>query len=492
MATTKGTFALVRPPWGGGRGRTRPGNEAKIPLSKLVGDALSTRGRRGATGRRERQVSTEEQLIEPIGGWVVMAVMTELVVGAFMLVAADSPGYWLDLLGAVISGVALTVFGCGFYIVRPDEARVLVSAGGSYLGTVRRNGLAWTLPTVTKERVSLGAHDHCSEVLSVTGAGGTPVEVGAVVTWQVVDTARAVFDVEDYEVFLHGQTEGAARQVAGGYRGDGHGDSQPPTRADAGPVATALRAELQERLEPAGIAVIEATLRRPARLPEIAFPRAAPQAGRLGGATLAEDLFLVLLDPRSGRLPLRAGVGLYGALLAELVLKDRVVDHDGCLVVVDRSPTADSILDEAFGALDGSARRRKAGYWVGHLSRHVPDLDDRLAERLVADGIVRVEERRGGLFRDRVLGVSYRLENPLARQRLTNGLLDALFAPDGGDLRSRTLLELLSPLIGGYPRVGPWGRGAVRKRLQALDHLPTPARSIISAVTHEARKDLED
>jgi regulator of protease activity HflC (stomatin/prohibitin superfamily) len=146
----------------------------------------------------------------------------------------------------------------------------VVTFFGRYVGTVRRNGLVWTLPLTMKERVSLRVQNFDSETLKVNDANGNPIEVAAVIVWRVVDTAQAAFDVEDYQDFVKIQTETAVRHMASEYPYDAYQDGQHSLRANADQVTSFLHTELQEQLALAGVEVLRTQLRRLAYAPEIA------------------------------------------------------------------------------------------------------------------------------------------------------------------------------------------------------------------------------
>jgi regulator of protease activity HflC (stomatin/prohibitin superfamily) len=141
---------------------------------------------------------------------------------------------------------------------------------GYYLGTVRDNGLRWTWPLTARRIVSLRAQNFDSEMLKVNDAAGNPVEVAAVIVWRVVDTAKAVFAVEDYGGFVRIQTETAVRHMTSLYPYDSYEAGMPSLRANADDVMVSLQTELQQQLEPAGVEVLRAQLRRLAYAPEIA------------------------------------------------------------------------------------------------------------------------------------------------------------------------------------------------------------------------------
>ena len=160
----------------------------------------------------------------------------------------------------------------GFFMLQPNEA-VVLTLFGSYLGTDRAPGLRSTLPWNLRKKLSVRARNHNIETLKVNDKRGNPVEIAAVVVWRVEDTAQALFDVEDFENFVKVQSESALRHVATGYNydtGEDHEAGEVTLRAGAEVVAEALRAELQVRVQLAGVKIEEAKLTHLAYAPEIA------------------------------------------------------------------------------------------------------------------------------------------------------------------------------------------------------------------------------
>ena len=170
--------------------------------------------------------------------------------------------------GVVLTLVAVAAF-AGLFIVQPNQSMV-ITVLGNYKGTVRKTGLWWTNPIALRKGLSLRVRTLDNDVLKVNDAVGNPVEIAAVINWQVVDTARASFDVDDFEQFVQTQAEAAVRHVASLYPYDNYEDEGFSLRAHADEVAEAMRAELQQRVEVAGIAVLAARLRRLAYATEIA------------------------------------------------------------------------------------------------------------------------------------------------------------------------------------------------------------------------------
>ncbi len=157
----------------------------------------------------------------------------------------------------------------GFFILQPNEARVLVLFG-KYRGTVRKAGFHWVNPFTDKPKLSLRARNQEGESLKVNDKQGNPIEIAAVVVWQVRDTAKALFDVNNYEDFVRIQSETALRHVASMYAYD-HGEEHEVTlRAGGDEVAKTLCTELRERLATTGVDVLEARLMHLAYAPEIA------------------------------------------------------------------------------------------------------------------------------------------------------------------------------------------------------------------------------
>jgi regulator of protease activity HflC (stomatin/prohibitin superfamily) len=157
----------------------------------------------------------------------------------------------------------------GLFVVNPNEGRVL-QLFGDYVGTVRIPGLRWANPFYSKKRISLRVRNFESSRLKVNDNEGNPIEIAAVVVWQVVDTAEAVFQVDDYNNYMKIQSESALRNLATSYSYDAHDDRQMSLRGHTSAVAEHLKKEIQERLSRAGVEVIEARISHLAYAPEIA------------------------------------------------------------------------------------------------------------------------------------------------------------------------------------------------------------------------------
>ena len=204
------------------------------------------------------------------GGVVLVLLLALLVVTVMMFrsaILSGSPGGagWAGLL------FTLTAIGAvGLFVVSPGEARVLQLLG-SYAGTVKQAGFWWTNPfTTPRRRVSLRVRNFESAKLKVNDHNGNPIEIAAVVVWQVVDTAEALFQVDDYNNFVKVQTEAALRNLATAYAYDAHAEGQIALRSSTGEVAEHLKDEIQQRLSKAGVQVVEARISHLAYAPEIA------------------------------------------------------------------------------------------------------------------------------------------------------------------------------------------------------------------------------
>ncbi|MDH4015246.1 MAG: SPFH domain-containing protein [Chromatiales bacterium] len=173
------------------------------------------------------------------------------------------------VIGGIIAAIVVLVLWIGFFMVNPNEAKVL-QLFGKYIGTAKDPGLRWANPFLAKRAVSLRVRNFESGKLKVNDSTGNPIEIAAVVVWKVVDSAEAVFEVDDYEEFVTIQSEAALRNLATTYPYEAHNDGDVALRSDPQQIAGALRSEIQARLEKAGVEVIEARISHLAYAPEIA------------------------------------------------------------------------------------------------------------------------------------------------------------------------------------------------------------------------------
>jgi regulator of protease activity HflC (stomatin/prohibitin superfamily) len=230
-----------------------------------------------ATPTPSQQTTSEQQPGRASSGFVGLAFELALLVAAIGLFTGaaladddDQIGLaWLLGIAGVIAAALLIFSLNGFFLLQPNQAAVITLLG-RYRGTVRKDGWWWVNPLMKRQKVSLRVRTFDSDVLKVNDAVGNPVEIASVIVWQVADTAKAEFDVEDFEAFVQIQTEAAVRHVASEYPYDDYEEGQLSLRANADEVTGTLQTELQERLEVAGVVVLDTRLRRLAYAPEIA------------------------------------------------------------------------------------------------------------------------------------------------------------------------------------------------------------------------------
>ncbi len=195
-----------------------------------------------------------------------------LATGAFGLLlvvrgaATDSPlvalpGFALIILAVICLG--------GLFVVNPNEGRVL-TLFGKYVGSVKIPGLWWVNPFMAKKKVSLRIRNFETTKMKVNDANSNPIEIAAVVVWKVVDTAEAMFEVDDYEHYVKVQSEAAVRSLATAYPYDAHSDGEEALSTHTDQVSKRMLTEVQERLGKAGVEVTESRISHLAYSPEIA------------------------------------------------------------------------------------------------------------------------------------------------------------------------------------------------------------------------------
>ena len=172
-------------------------------------------------------------------------------------------------VGGVLTVFLSFILILGLFVVNPNEAKVL-QFFGRYAGTVKQPGLRWANPLYTKRRISQRIRNFESAHLKVNDNEGNPIEIAAVVVWRVVDTAEAVFEVDDYNNYVKVQTEAALRNLATSYTYDTHDETQMSLRGHTAAVAEHLKTEIQDRLTRAGVEAMEARISHLAYAQEIA------------------------------------------------------------------------------------------------------------------------------------------------------------------------------------------------------------------------------
>ncbi len=236
-----------------------------------------THGRVQATGGQAVGRSVERAVAVP-NGWLMLVVNLGVVALAvwwlvWMIRLDDrtgvEPSFWPVLVAVLLLGAAVVSL-TGHFALQPNQSRVLILFG-AYHGTVRSSGFHWANPFYSnRTTLSLRAHNFTTDKLKVNDKRGNPIEIAAVVVWRVRDTAQASFDVENYREYVAVQSESAVRHLAGAYAYDQGEDDEVTLRSGGEEVAEMLAAELQQRLDKAGVVVEEARITHLAYAPEIA------------------------------------------------------------------------------------------------------------------------------------------------------------------------------------------------------------------------------
>ena len=211
-----------------------------------------------------------EKQLSPKNGLVWLLLLLTISVLAFLMIvnAAPRAQYGAVILGVIVLIVALFCLG-GLFIVNPNDAKALVLFG-KYVGTVKHDGFFWANPFMVKRRVSLRVRNFETAKLKVNDNHSNPIEIGAVVVWRVVETAEALFEVDNYEKYVNVQTESALRATATQFPYDAHVAGQESLSTHAAEVSKHLQATIQDRLSKAGVEVVEARISHLAYSPEIA------------------------------------------------------------------------------------------------------------------------------------------------------------------------------------------------------------------------------
>ncbi|MEY4008384.1 MAG: hypothetical protein RLZZ467_1451 [Gemmatimonadota bacterium] len=199
---------------------------------------------------------------------LVLLLASVVVLAGFTATRFVGGEMFLGLLSAVAFITALVALG-GFFIVQPNEAKALVLFG-TYKGTVSQDGFWWANPFMTKQTISLRVRNFETAKLKVNDNHSNPIEIGAIVVWKVVDSAEALFDVDDYVRYVEVQAESALRTVATQYPYDSHSAGEHALSTHTEEVSHALEQALADRLRKAGVEVVEARISHLAYSPEIA------------------------------------------------------------------------------------------------------------------------------------------------------------------------------------------------------------------------------
>jgi len=207
----------------------------------------------------------EEKIIKPISGYLFLFLATITIIASLAFGAlSQNP---LGILGIILT----IIIAIGLVIVPPNGSRVM-TLFGKYVGSIKNNGLFWVNPFYSKKKISLRARNFDSDRLKVNDKQGNPIMISVILVWRVSDTYKAAFEVDNYEHFVKVQTDSAVRELAGRYAYDNFDDDRTEITLSSGrkEVNDALEKELQERLDIAGIEVLEARIGYLAYAPEIA------------------------------------------------------------------------------------------------------------------------------------------------------------------------------------------------------------------------------
>jgi regulator of protease activity HflC (stomatin/prohibitin superfamily) len=215
--------------------------------------------------------SSRERLAATASGYVMLIVLLLAIlaqVWGISELANDRPGA-LALTVVILAPLTLIFVACGFYMLQPNQAAA-ITLFGDYQGTDRATGLRWVLPWLMRKKVSVRANNFISDKIKVNDLRGNPIEMAAQIVWRVVDTAQALFDVDDYKEFVRVQVEAAIRKIGARYPYDDFDHQDVTLRGHLDEVAVELRKELIDRLSIAGITVDECGFTHLAYAQEIA------------------------------------------------------------------------------------------------------------------------------------------------------------------------------------------------------------------------------
>ena len=254
----------------------------------------------------------EKKMTAPSGYLGLVVLLVAQAAGVVGIIMGAQQASALLVIGSSIATIVVLVLWFGFFMVAPNEAKV-IQLFGDYRGTVHDPGLRWANPFYTKKAISLRVRNFESGKLKVNDSSGSPIEIAAVVVWKVVDTAEAVFEVDDFEEFVSIQSEAAIRNLATTYPYEIDSDEQWSLRSHPQAISEELKREVQDRLEKAGVEVIEARISHLAYAPEIAHAMLRRQQA---AAVIAARAKIV-----------EGAVGMVEMALADLAARE-VVDLD--------------------------------------------------------------------------------------------------------------------------------------------------------------------
>jgi regulator of protease activity HflC (stomatin/prohibitin superfamily) len=211
-----------------------------------------------AEGKVIALTATAEKPASTFSGYAMLVVLVLAVfVDAFAIYSLpQGPGGTLNVVTLIVATIVFILVMPGFYMLQPNQAAA-ITLFGSYTGTDRTTGLRWTWPWMAKKKVSVRANNFISDKIKVNDLRGNPIDIAAQIMWRVVDTAQALFDVDDYKQFVRVQVEAAIRTIGSRYPYDDFTHQEVTLRGNHDQVGAELRNELQERLNVAGITIDE-------------------------------------------------------------------------------------------------------------------------------------------------------------------------------------------------------------------------------------------
>jgi regulator of protease activity HflC (stomatin/prohibitin superfamily) len=211
-----------------------------------------------------------ERELKPVSGGMMLALLTliTVLVPVAFAAAVRADSVW-GAIGWALAWLLNFLVMNGLFVVNPKEAKV-IQLFGDYVGTVKDPGFKWINPFCTKRKVSQRVRNFETPKLKVNDHVGNPIEIAAVVVWKVVETAEALFEIDNYENFVQVQSEAALRNMATSYPYDAHVEGEMALRSHTAEIAGQLKKEIQDRLTQAGVEVIEARISHLAYAPEIA------------------------------------------------------------------------------------------------------------------------------------------------------------------------------------------------------------------------------
>lgn len=213
-----------------------------------------------------------EQVRSTLSGWLMVPVIIAASAGSLWGLVAEAKSFDsspMVIIAWALVLILLSVMLGGFFVVNPNEAKVL-TLFGKYSGSVKQDGFHWANPLLTKRHITLRIRNFESSQIKVNDLEGNPIEIASVVVWKVTETAEACFEVDNYEHYVKVQSEAAVRNLATQYPYDAYEEHHKSLRGNTLEIADQLKIEVQERLAKAGVEVLEARINHLAYAPEIA------------------------------------------------------------------------------------------------------------------------------------------------------------------------------------------------------------------------------